>query len=140
MSNPYWCLVIDHKKKPVGKLFRVWLTPNDLIEDLKVKVKSFKGNALDKVDADQLSVWRCRMLRLREPLQDEALERSEIERRIKAINFSDKVNSFIITPHKTVTNLGLTEDDTLLVQMPGTFTMLEFVLIINESFQPIFLV
>jgi hypothetical protein len=133
MSKHCWCILTDHAKKPIGGIFYIMLTPEDLIDDLKKKIKSKKAPRLDSIAAAELAVWMCAMLRINDPTQKRALKSSEIEDRIMAIDFSDEANNFVINPSFAVANLGLTEYDTLLVQMPGKLMIFECFLIMNKN-------
>jgi hypothetical protein len=107
-----WCLVIDHEKTPIGAPFDISVASGDSIHDLKRKVKNEKPNALVKIDADNLVVWKCPEL-----CDTDEKNEEQILELIKTVNFSDERK---IAARKRVMNLGLSENDILLVQMLGT--------------------
>jgi hypothetical protein len=126
-ATRYWCLVINHEKKLVGNKFSFKLTPEVIIDELKKVVKSKMAPLLDNVDADELTVWRCKNLLIKKAGESE-LSRGKLERHIKAVDFSDTENNYIVDEGDTVASLSLAKNELLLVQMPGIicFIFLEF--------------
>jgi hypothetical protein len=116
-TTDYWCLVIDRKKDCIGDIFYVDLTPEDFVYDLKVKVKSKKSPGLDKVDADSLIVWRCKTLRIRERKDGRSLTWRMLQNHINEIDFADVENNYIPLASETMASLGLSKDETLIVQL-----------------------
>jgi hypothetical protein len=118
MTSSYvWCLLIDRDKNISGSSFIVDITPTDTIDHLKNKVRQRNINDLASIDAKYLTVWRCTT----ESIEEHKGER-EPDEVDEDIEFSYDNKRYIIeeVPVRTrVASLGLGDDDTLIVQMPG---------------------
>lgn len=60
MTNKVWCLLIDHETRLVGEAFYVILAENEVVADLKEKVKEEVSSRLDHIAPNTLLVWRCK--------------------------------------------------------------------------------
>ena len=108
-----WCLTIDHENKPIGGLFKV-NGEGDII-DLKEKVKENRSTWKD-VNANQLVVWRCK-----ETQELDDADREQLELRVRAVFFDNKVTK--LGERQTIEELKLSDEEILLVQVPGTFPL-----------------
>jgi hypothetical protein len=108
-----FCLIIDHKKRPLDECFGIKLSSEDLIDDLKEKAKENLPKTLGAFDITKLKVWRCPGLR-----NDETP--AQTGDRIKAIDFSNEKQAERLRPSTEVMSLKLSKSDLLLVQIPGT--------------------
>jgi len=103
-----WCLILD-KMRPDGESFPIEYE-DDNIATLKEKVHARKSTLLDGVDLDKLRVWKCK-----DP------ETAFTEEEVKKLFADQKVDA--LGPKRRLAKLqpALSEDDTLLVQVPGMF-------------------
>jgi hypothetical protein len=113
-----FCLLINHEKKPIGKRFSVKLSPEDRIWALKEKVKQERENDLIGIDAPNISVWKCPELYIAGDTAGNELTPDEITRRINETDFNDNRVAACPRVDRRVAELRLSEDDTLLVQIP----------------------
>jgi hypothetical protein len=109
------------------------LSSEDYVHKLREKVKSLKGNDLNRVDVDWLNVWRCKKLCIRDIRDRRKLKPSNIKSCIMAIDFSNNEdNNYIIEISFTEANLNIGKDETLLVQIPGMFRIFKCTLILKN--------
>ena len=109
-----WCLAIKHDMTALGGLFEVEYDDNDSVATLKEKIKAKKSNDCKNVDADHLTVWRCKEPKL---LADANVD--ELEDILHKVDFSNRRKAVRLATAKMVTSLKLSKNEVLLVQMPG---------------------
>jgi len=107
-----WCLAIEHDMTPLGRLFDVDYDDNDSISMLKEKVKAKKSNACKNVDADCLTVWQCKDRNVDFDTDDDEIVKSQVQQVLYE-------NVKKLLPRKKLRELELSEEDTLIVEMPG---------------------
>lgn len=109
-----WCLLVTHEKKLVGEgnAFKVVLSPENVIDDLKDEVKKKKPHDLMAVDASNLAVWK---LKDSAPRSDSKLL-EELKKTVQDIDLGNKAEK--LGELDSVRNL---KGFLLLVQMPGAF-------------------
>ncbi|KAL5523338.1 hypothetical protein ACEPAF_1605 [Sanghuangporus sanghuang] len=109
-----WCLLIDHEKKAAsGNPFSVIVGPNARIQDLTEKVKEKRTNALEHVDAADLTVWRCMDPKL---LAEVDLEQQRND--LSNVDFTDRTKTKIVAIRQKITTLGLSDAEILLIEVP----------------------
>jgi hypothetical protein len=111
-----WCHHIDHKKKPIGNLFSVFLE-NDTqnIGHLREKVKETNQVPMKDVNAFDLVVWRCA-----DPgATFDGSNRENFDDQIQKLFSSQKAQ--ILVPRQKIAGLNFSDDEILFVQMPGAF-------------------
>ena len=109
-----WCLAIKHDMTLDGEPFLVDYDDNDSVATLKKKIKEEKPNDYKNVDADRLTVWRCKEPKL---LADANFD--ELEDILHKVDFSDRRKAVWLASAKMVASLKLSKNEVLLVQMPG---------------------
>ncbi|KAH9026588.1 hypothetical protein EDB85DRAFT_2149030 [Lactarius pseudohatsudake] len=118
-----WCLLIDHELKPTfGEPLSEWSELNDTIHDLKIKIK--KGASyrdLVHITANRMQIWKCKKLKLsaNDPFR-------QTRKLLKNIKFSYDENSNVqhLAPAQVVMDLGLADDELLLVLVPDIGTII----------------
>ena len=107
-----WCLILD-KMRPDGESFDVEYEDDDTISGLKKKVKGQQPTLLKDVNPNKLLVWRCKDLGT--AFTEEQVKRLFADQKVEALG-----------PKRMLATLqrALSEDDTLLVQVPGMFHIL----------------
>jgi hypothetical protein len=116
-----WCLLVDYKKQPNGKVFSVRMSYEDCIDDLKKEVKKQTAPQLDDIASNHLIVWKCPGLTFVEDSEGNALEPGVD---ISRVDFTNSQSAFILGESRNVAALNLTEADTLLAEMPGVFSLI----------------
>jgi hypothetical protein len=102
---PVYCLLIDHANNPLGSPERV---SAESIVNLRHRVKDQNASELQRVDASNLVVWRCKPILFTKATTDE----------IKALNFKTAAVKLTVDD---ISDLGLDEEEMLIIQMPGAF-------------------
>jgi len=118
-----WCLLIDYDTSPIENLFDV---KADNISSLTRAVKEARSNKLRDIPASRLTVWQCKSSRLSADVEVEDLEEF-----IATIDFSNKDNVFRVPAGKKLVDLGLAENEILLVEVPCSSSFLSLVLLIS---------
>jgi hypothetical protein len=103
-----WCLLIDHDNTPSGSFFEVTAELRS-VAHLKDEVKNKKQNKLKNVDADELVVWRCK-------------NRSTALRKDQVVKLFSDAGVEMIDEMTTMVDLGLLDNEQLLVQVPSVFS------------------
>ena len=109
-----WFFLVNHKFQALGECFLVNTSGRDLIENLKKKVKKERRNALANVDAADLTVWKSTIN------IDETITSERMAEILRNINVDDKNTIEKVGSYVQMSNLGLSDGQTLLVQLPGT--------------------
>jgi Crinkler effector protein N-terminal domain len=109
-----WLLLVNHKFQAIGECFLVNISGRDLIANLTKKVKKERRNALANVDAVDLTVWKSAII------IDETTTSECLAERLRNIKVDDKDTIEKVGSYVQVANLGLSDGQTLLVQLPGT--------------------
>ena len=107
-------ILVDHDFKAPTNYFLVETTPNDLIFHLKEKVKEVRPEELSSVRRSDLLVWKTMGAKTINPSSEERL--SEI---LNTIDVGDKATIQELPERLKLADLGLSEFQTLLVQLPG---------------------
>ncbi|KAK1227057.1 hypothetical protein PQX77_009967 [Marasmius sp. AFHP31] len=107
VDSKIWCLVVDHKNQPSGRLFQVSVDNTVNIADLKNKIKEMSPE-LDHLAANFLTVWRC---------TNEEITLENVRNRVEGI-FSQK-QAECLDEWKTIGELAVSGREALLVQKPG---------------------
>ncbi|KZT00302.1 uncharacterized protein LAESUDRAFT_718226 [Laetiporus sulphureus 93-53] len=110
-----WCLLIDHEKKLIGTPFEVTVSSVDTVDRLRKKVKEDRSVGTAGVDSASLIVWRC--IDPTTTLDDE--DHETLEGQVSEAFFNQKVKRLGV--RRTIADLKLSKDETLLVQMPSAF-------------------
>jgi len=110
-SNEVWYLRIDHAKKPVGRLFKVF--PGDDVVDLKNKVKEQRSIDLAHVDAARLTVWRCTDMTTTFDNGDHEM----LGAQVSGVFYNTKVTR--LSERWTIAGLKVSKEETLLVELPS---------------------
>jgi hypothetical protein len=118
IMSTVWCLVIDYNKQLIGRPFRVSLITNIDIDQLSEDVKKKKSLNLP---ADELTVWQCKEPRLFTDQNED-----ELADEMTHVDFSNKTKASKLASAKKVVDLGLDENEILLVQLPSAFSSLSF--------------
>ena len=109
-------VLVDHDFKAPTNYFLVETTPNDLIFHLKRKVKEAKPNYFSSlIDVVDLVVWKTMGTLTINPSSEGRL--SEI---LNAIDVDNAATIQQLPERLKLADLGLSEFQTLLVQLPGT--------------------
>ena len=107
-----WCLVIEHNMKPLGDLFQVECDDNDSVAVLKKKVKEEMKPELNDFTANSLTVWQCKDRNVDFDNDDKKIVKSRVQQVLYE-------NVKKLLPRKKLRELELSEEDTLIVEMPG---------------------
>ena len=105
-----WYLTIKHNMTLNGELFLVDYDDNDSVATLKEKIKAKKSNDYKNVDADRLTVWRCKEPKLLADINAKKLEN---------VDLSDCREAVQLASMETVGSLELSKNEIILVQIPG---------------------
>ncbi len=116
-SSKIWCILVDHEfQKQVEVRFSVQPSSNDYIDDLKDQVKVKLHPSLNHVPSARLTVWKMK--------GEMIINRADVEERLVEIlgniNFDNEDTIEMLDPWEQVADLGLTDGQVLLVQLPGT--------------------
>ncbi len=118
-SSRIWCILVDHEfqfQKQIGDHFSVRTSSKDDIDDLRDKVKVKVHPCLTHVSSVDLTVWKTK--------GEMIINKAEVEERlVEILGNIDVDNEDTIEklrPGEQVADLGLTDDQVLLVQLPGT--------------------
>ena len=115
MITQTWLLFINHDFQTcIGECFSVRISDTDNIHDLKKKVVEENSKALDRANTTliDLTVWRTK---------GEMILKSTSKRLgaiLKSINIKDVIE--VLSPGDNLVDLGLSDGEILLVQLPGT--------------------
>ncbi|KAH9062331.1 hypothetical protein EDB87DRAFT_292825 [Lactarius vividus] len=111
-----WLLLVDHRFQAMGSCFEVGaFSDHDNINTLKKKVKEEKPEALSRahVDPSDLTVWKTK--------GSMAIDESNFGRLAEILGSIDVDNEDTIeklSEVERVANLGLSDTQTLLIQLP----------------------
>ncbi|KAL9715323.1 hypothetical protein Ac2012v2_001986 [Leucoagaricus gongylophorus] len=106
-----WCLVIEHNMKPLGSLFQVEYDDNDSIAVLKEKAKAKMEPELNDFAANSFTVWQCKDRNVDFSTDDDEIVKSQVQQILYE-------NVKKLLPRKKLRELELSEEDTLIVEMP----------------------
>jgi hypothetical protein len=107
-----WCLLVDHENRPTGGPFKVQVSPETDVADLKKMVKDEVSPLLADAAAAELDVWKCT-----DPTIDFlGVGRQECEELVKTA-FVDNMVQFCVV-RRTVATL-ISDGGVLLVKGPG---------------------
>ncbi|KZT02786.1 uncharacterized protein LAESUDRAFT_388704 [Laetiporus sulphureus 93-53] len=107
-----WCLLIDHKKEPIGTLFTVKISSDADVNDLRAKVKEKRSVDTAGVDSARLIVWRCMDSTIIFDDEDPKTLKDQVSEA-----FSNQKLE-VLRVSETIADLKLSKEETLLVQMP----------------------
>ncbi|KAI9434081.1 hypothetical protein H4582DRAFT_2184736 [Lactarius indigo] len=112
-----WLLLVDHMFQAIGNCFSFRTSSREDIGDLMEKVKEKKPEALSRihVDPSDLTVWKTKG-----PMMINHSNSNSLAEILRKINFDDKDAIEKLRSHEQVVNLGLSDGQTLLVQLPVT--------------------
>jgi hypothetical protein len=110
MGPETWLVLVDHKFRALGDCF--WVQA-DNIHNLKMQVKELWANDLARVHAAKLSVWKTKGTMIINESTFHVLE--DI---LRKINISDKNTIEELSGCESVADLGLSDGQMLLVQLP----------------------
>jgi hypothetical protein len=107
-----WCLLVDHENRPTGGLFKVQVSSETDVADLKEMVKAKAPRLLGDMDAYELDVWKCT------DSTNDFLDVStqECEERVRMVFVANKVQCLGV--RRTVATL-ISDGEVLLVKGPG---------------------
>jgi hypothetical protein len=113
IMSTVWCLIIDHNKQLIGRPFRVSLTTNIDIDQL---IKDVEKQASLTAPAYQLIVWQSK-----EPKLLASLPTRQLQQLIANMDLSNESVAIELASAEKVVDLGLDENEILLVQLPSAF-------------------
>lgn len=115
-----WLLLVEPKFQKNGNRFPVNTTSDDKIADIVEKVREEKPKVLSRahIDPSDLTVWRIKGVSIINHLTTK--RSAEILSRID-VNDQDMIEE--VDEDKRVSDLGLSDGETLLLQLPGTSCM-----------------
>ncbi len=118
-SSKIWCILVDHEfQKQVGVHFSVQTSSEDDIDDLKDKVKVKLPTRLTHVSSPDLTVWKTKGEMIINSA--EVKEPKRLVEILGNINVDNEDAIEMLDPVEQVADLGLTDGQFLLVQLPGT--------------------
>jgi hypothetical protein len=118
MEPSYTAVVlVDHKFQALSERFKIKTAPSDEIFDLKEKVKETIPISFSRfaIDVGELVVWK--------PMGETVINRSTSKRMaeiLRTINVNGQETIEDLEDDDLVADLGLSGDETLLFQVPGT--------------------
>ncbi len=115
-SSKIWCILVDHEFQNQGRSFSVRTSSEDDIDDLKDKVKVKLHPRLTHVSSMDLTVWKTKG----EMIINEAEVKERLVEILGNIDVDNEDTIEMLRPGEQVADLGLTDDQVLLVQLPGT--------------------
>lgn len=117
-SSKIWLLLVDHKFQALGECFQVETSNDDVVGDLKDKVKEEKPEifSLCLIDPDSLTVWQT--------VDDLVIDRStakDLKEILEKIDVNDEGSIRMLGESEKVAELPslLPDGQVLLVQLPG---------------------
>lgn len=109
-----WLLVFNCDGLYSGGRFPVGASDDENVYDLKTKVKDTIGGRLSHIAAEELNIWRCKD---RETFFDG--DNKVLFRQILNV-FSPEEKVEVLSASQTLADLHILEEETLLVESPGT--------------------
>lgn len=110
-SSIVWCIVIDHKRAPLGDLFKVKDEVN--VADLREAVKRENpADVGDRIDPTDLIVMKC-------PGTAVFFDPQSTENMDEQVRSALSLGYRRLSPMETIVDLELGEKEALIVQLPG---------------------
>ena len=115
MTTHTWVVVFSRDLQNFGGRFKIDISRDEDIDDLKKTVKNFRRNGLSHVFPPRLTIWRCKD-------RETAFHSGDVEaldRQISKLLSGEELEA--LSADEKLVDLCISVNETLLVEAPSTF-------------------